>query len=124
MSSDLLEAIKMVAVAAGEAGKPVKVVFGDVMKANPLEIMVEQKILLTEEYLILTDAVRDHWRDMTVDHLTENRAGGSGDRAYESHNHEYKGRKAFLIHNDLVAGEKVVLLAMQGGQKFVVLDRV
>ena len=86
--------------------------------------MVEQKLPLTEDFLILTYAVKDHWRDMTVDHLTENASGGSGDSAYASHNHAYKGRKKFLIHNDLVVGEHVLLLSMQGGQKFIVVDRV
>jgi len=35
----------------------------------------------------------------------------------------FKGRKKFIIHNNLSVGEKVVLLRMQGGQKFIVLDR-
>lgn len=124
MSLDLLEIIKQAGIEAMEASKPVKVMFGEVKSVKPLMIMVEQKLPLTEEFLILTYAVKDHWRDMTVDHLTENAFGGSGDSAYASHNHGYKGRKPFLIHNDLEVGEHVLLLSMQGGQKFIVLDRV
>ena len=124
MSLDLLEIIKQASIEAMEASKPVKVMFGEVKSVKPLMIMVEQKLPLTEEFLILTYAVKDHWRDMTVDHLTENASGGSGDSAYASHNHAYKGRKPFLIHNDLMVGEHVLLLSMQGGQKFIVLDRV
>lgn len=124
MSLDLLEIIKQAGIEAMEASKPVKVMFGEVKSVKPLMIMVEQKLPLTEEFLILTYAVKDHWRDMTVDHLTENASGGSGDSAYASHNHAYKGRKKFLIHNDLEVGEHVLLLSMQGGQKFIVLDRV
>ena len=124
MSLDLLEIIKQAGIEAMEASKPVKVMFGEVKSVKPLMIMVEQKLPLTEEFLILTYAVKDHWRDMTVDHLTENASGGSGDSAYASHNHAYKGRKKFLIHNDLMVGEHVLLLSMQGGQKFIVLDRV
>ena len=124
MSLDLLEIIKQAGIEAMEAAKPVKVMFGEVKSVKPLMIMVEQKLPLTEEFLILTYAVKDHWRDMTVDHLTENASGGSGDSAYASHNHAYKGRKKFLIHNDLMVGEHVLLLSMQGGQKFIVLDRV
>lgn len=41
-----------------------------------------------------------------------------------SHNHKYVGRKTFKVHNGLVVGDKVVLLQMQGGQKYIVLDRV
>ena len=86
--------------------------------------MIDQKIPLSEEFLILTDAVRDHYRDMTVDHLTENAAGGGGHASYASHNHQYLGRKTFLIHNNLLVGENVVMMRVQGGQKFVVIDRV
>ena len=124
MSLDLLEIIKQAGIEAMEASKPVKIMLGEVKSVNPLMIMVEQKLPLTEDFLILTYAVKDHWRDMTVDHLTENASGGSGDSAYASHNHGYKGRKPFLIHNDLVVGEHVLLLSMQGGQKFIVVDRV
>lgn len=124
MSLDLLEIIKQAGIEAMEATKPVKVMFGEVKSVKPLMIMVEQKLPLTEDFLILTYAVKDHWREMTVDHLTENASGGSGDSAYAAHNHAYVGRKKFLVHNDLEVGEHVLLLAMQGGQKFVVLDRV
>lgn len=124
MSGELLQLIKQAAAEGVEAGKPVKVFFGTVTGVQPLVITVEQKKVLTQEFLILTSAVKDHWRDMTVDHLTENASGGSGDSAYAAHNHAYTGRKSFLVHNDLVMGEKVLLLAMQGGQKFIVADRV
>lgn len=124
MSADLLNIIKQAAIEAAEAAKPVKIMFGEVKAVNPLQIMVEQKLPLSEEFLILTNAVKDHWRDMTVDHMTENASGGSGDSAYAAHNHPYTGRKKFLVHNDLAVGEHVLLLAMQGGQKFIVIDRV
>ena len=75
MSLDLLEIIKQAGIEAMEASKPVKVMFGEVKSVKPLMIMVEQKLPLTEEFLILTYAVKDHWRDMTVDHLTENASG-------------------------------------------------
>ena len=41
-----------------------------------------------------------------------------------THKHSYKGRKKFTVHNALKKGEKVVMIKLQGGQKFVVLDRV
>lgn len=123
MATNIVSMIAAIANSANDASKPTAVLFGEVTAVNPLVIMVDQKIPLTEDFLILTDAVRDHWRDMTVDHLTENSSGGGGHAAFASHNHQYLGRKPFLIHNDLVVGEYVVLLRVQGGQKFVVLDR-
>lgn len=41
-----------------------------------------------------------------------------------NHSHSYKGRKSFTVHNGLVQGDEVILLRMQGGQKYIVLDRV
>lgn len=125
MKPDLLSLLKQAAIEAVEAGKPVKVMFGVVQKINPLQIMVEQKLPLTEEFLILTEAVKDHEHEITLlDWQTENASGGGGDSAYAAHAHQIVGRKRIIIHNALQVGEKVMLLAMQGGQKFIVVDRV
>ena len=35
----------------------------------------------------------------------------------------YKGRKTFKVHLALKAGEKVILISCDGGQKYIVLDR-
>nr|WP_300926108.1 HU family DNA-binding protein [Turicimonas muris] len=94
---------------AVEAGKPVVLLFGQVISASPLKIQVDQKTILTEKMLILTRNVTDFEVDMSVSHITENRAGGSGDPAFASHNHDYKGRKKFKVHNALVKGDEVVL---------------
>lgn len=120
----LLKLIKRAAIDAVEAGKPVRVYYGKVTKEKPLEINVEQKMTLSEAQLVLTKAVTDHYVDIEVNHLTEQRAGGSGDPAFASHDHEYKGRKKIMIYNGLKTGEKVLLVRSQEGQKFVVWDRV
>lgn len=41
-----------------------------------------------------------------------------------SHSHGYKGRKKVLMHYALEAGESVLLLRVQGGQQYIVLDRI
>ena len=120
----LLKLIKRAAIDAVEAGKPVRVYYGKVTKEKPLEINVEQKMTLSEAQLVLTKAVTDHYVDIEVNHLTEQRAGGSGDPAFASHDHEYKGRKKIMIYNGLKTGEKVLLVRFQEGQTFVVWDRV
>ena len=122
----ITELIKTISAQAVAEGSPVSIRFGKVIQEKPLKIEVEQKLLLDEEYehLILTHLVKDYYVDMTVSHVTETRAGGSGFPMYESHDHDYKGRKKFLIHNGLKMGEKVILLQLQGGQQYIVLDRV
>lgn len=117
--NNMIEIIKKAAMDAIEANKPTNVLFGTVISISPLQISIDQKIILEDSKLLLTNAVKDHTVEMTVDHLTENTTVGNS-----SHNHAYKGKKQFTIHNGLVVGEKVLLLRMQGGQKFVVWDRL
>lgn len=147
--ANLVELIKKAADEANEASKPMGVYFGTVTKDEPLEINVEQKINLTKEFLILTNAVKDHYVDITVSHNTEKTtidhthdvqgSTGSADSPPHTHKvditsqtnepttthlHAYKGKKKMLIHNGLKIGEKVMLLRVQGGQKYVVVDRI
>lgn len=122
--NELVQVIKQIAGEAIEAGKPAGITYGEVINISPLEIRIEQKLILPEEFFKLTKAVTDHYVDITVSHITENRAGGSGDPAFASHNHDYLGRKKIMIHNGLQVGEAVILLRVQGGQRFIVLDRV
>ncbi len=99
-------------------------VLGTVEGTSPVSIRINQRDLITEEFLIFTDAVRDYDVDIGVAHTTENRAGGSGDPAFESHNHDYTGRKKIHVYNALRAGEVVILLRQQGGQQYCVLSRI
>lgn len=121
--NELVRAVKQAAVEAVKADGPMAVSFGTVTSASPLKIQVDQKKTLTEAQLILTNNVRDFNVDMTVDHQTENQSGGSGEAAFAAHQHAYKGRKTFKVHLALKAGEKVILISCDGGQKYIVLDR-
>ena len=89
-----------------------------------MKIKIDQKLILTSTQLVLSRNVTDYEVEMTVDHLTENRSGGSGEASFSSHNHEYKGRKTFLVHNALKSGEEVILMQVSGGQKYIVIDRI
>ena len=132
--SGIIEAAKKAALTAVESTKPSGVYFGTVISIAPLKINVEQKLTLESAQLILARNVTDFYTDMTVDHWTENEtqhthavqdtytSGGSSSPT--SHRHAYTGRKRFIVHNGLVNGEKVILLRVQGGQKYVIWDRI
>lgn len=122
--SDLANVIKTLAVGAVDAKVPVAVCFGEVRSESPLKILVDQKLEIKGDQIVLARTVTDYDTDMTVDHLTEKRAGGHKCASYENHDHRYKGRKSFRVHHKLIAGDKVVLLRKQGGQQYIVLDRV
>lgn len=134
---DMLKLIKQAGTRAVEQGVPAAVMPGVVKQVNPLIITVEQHLDIPAEFLLLTDNVRDHWVDMTVDHFTVNdnylntshahskNPPEAGEDDFDStHKHAYKGRKPFLVHKGLSVGEHVVLIRAQGGQRFIVLNRV
>lgn len=122
--NDLLIAIKKAAIDAVNTSKPTVIVYGTVISSSPLKIQVEQKMTLTAAQLVLTRNVTDHKIFMTVDHTTGNRSGGSGENSFASHNHNYSGKKEFTVHNGLVVGDEVVMIQQQGGQKYIVIDRM
>ena len=98
-------------------------VLGVVVAESPLQIEVGGNTL-DSDFLILSDNVRDYAVDIEVNHVTENRGGGGGYAEYESHNHDYRGRKKIIVYNGLKTGEKVVMLQQAGGQLFYVANRV
>lgn len=126
--------IKKAAIEAQESAKPVEVCFGKVTSASPLKILVEQKMTLGAAQLVLCRNVTEHIIEMTVDHYTENETEhthavqdtytGGGSSSPTKHLHAYRGRKKFTVHNGLVVGDEVVLLRQQGGQKYIVVDRI
>ncbi len=124
--SPLLSVLKQSAKETEHASCPVQVCFGKVTSTSPLKIQIDQKITLGKAQLVLTRNVTDYEVDLTVSKWeTEATAGGSGESSFSSHKHGFDTeKKRTTIHNALKAGEEVVLLRQQGGQKYVVLERV
>lgn len=157
--------IKQFAKNAVDSTMPFSFHYGTVKSTDPIEIEVEQKLILTENDLIFTTLVQDFDVDMYMEHTTEKTdlihnhkatpvvVGTAGsypftqqngvydhengivtvpgtytsiDKTGDEHNHlhEYKGVKTFTVNLKLAKDEKVLLLRIQGGQKFLVLDRV
>lgn len=123
-SLDLLKLIKKASVDSVNAKKPVNILYGVVLAKKPLQVQIEQKLILEESQLVLTRNVTDYSVNMIVDHQTESVSGGSGDSSFSSHSHKYSGEKTFSVLNALQEGEKVVLFRIQDGQKYIILDRV
>lgn len=131
-ANDFVKLMKQTALDAVYASKPANILFGKVIGVTPLKIKVDQKLILTEKQLVLARDVTDYEIEVEPSdgnknpyfHLTEKRSGGSGDPAYESHDHEYRGRKFFIVYNALKVGEEVILLQVAGGQKYIVIDRI
>lgn len=107
----LLKVIKQAGVEAGAASGPVNVCFGKVMSASPLKVLVEQKMTLGAAQLILTRNVTDYEIDVTDE--------GTGNALESS-----EERRKVTVYNSLAAGDEVVLLRQQGGQKYIIIDKV
>ncbi len=131
---ELANKVKEISVNAVEATKPMQIMFGTVSSISPLRIYIEQKLELEEKHLILTRNVTDYQVEMSVEHMTEDESAhthdiqdtysGGGTSSSTVHHHAYAGRKTYTVHNGLAAGERVILLRQQGGQKFIIWDRV
>ena len=90
---------------AGEQTEAVSFMFGEVVSCQPLLVQVEQRLLLPQSVLVLTDAViaKAVLRD------AENWQPGD-EKVYD------------VVHN-LAEGDRVLLAKMQGGQQFVILSK-
>ncbi len=122
--SQLLQTTQKIIKKALDAENLADYTIGIVQTISPLSIQIEQKDIISEEFLVLTDAVKDYEVDIEVSHTTETAAGGQNYAEYESHSHGYKGRKRIKVYNSLKVGEAVILLRQSGGQEFCVISRV
>lgn len=125
---ELMKTIKRAALDAVKASKPVEVCFGKVTSASPLKILVEQKLPLGEGQLILTRNVTNFKTYITGGNVKNYYYTGSDtDRGtapvVPSHVHAI-GKVQITVHNGLVVGDEVILIRQQGGQKYIVVDRI
>lgn len=123
-ANELVNTLKRAALEAIEASKPVNIVFGKVTNTSPLQISVEQKMVLGKKQLVLSRNVTDFTTEITVSWNSESKSGGSGESAFAAHTHSISGRKSIIVHNSLAVGDEVILARQQEGQKFIVLDRI
>lgn len=148
-AKDFVNTMKKIAKETITAESPSDFVFGTVISEQPLKIKIEQKITLTEEQLILCRNVTDFQTKMSFDNeaiqqpievdnsvvvdtlitpsgvtnpVTLKKDGISGIvgklRNVEKVKHE------ITVYNALKVGEKVALIQEQGGQRYLVVDRV
>lgn len=126
--------IKEMAVQAVNASDPADVMFGTVLSVKPMQIKIDQKITLTSEFLVLCRNVTNYSTTISLDlntssetvthnHKLKNSEETTED-ASTNHSHSISGNQKITINNGLSVGDEVILLKMQGGQKYVVLDKV
>lgn len=131
----MIDAIKQVALGAIEAGNPMAVLFGTVAKVNPLEVNVDQRFTLTEDFLVIPESLKyiracDEKFEVSMkgNFLTgpvveeENEEQWTG--STRMYGREITATRKKMPLAPFEVGDKLILLRVQGGQQFVVLDRV
>lgn len=109
----MLNIIKQAALDAVKAGSPTAIQFGTVLSISPLEISVDQRLTLTEAFLIVPESMTRFEVDLKHVHTVP---------SLTTTNESLTDK--IVIRKGLESGDKVLLLRVQGGQQFVVMDKV
>ncbi len=115
--ADILTIIKRAAIEAVESRKPVRICFGQVVQAEPLRIMIDQKLTLEGSQLVVPEALREHEILLEADDETD----FAGE---DLHSHALTGIKRVKLLCALETGERVILMRMDGGQRYIVAGRL
>ena len=99
---NLLETIKTAAIDAINTTKPVEIVLGIVLSVAPLKIELEQKLSLSETFVIVPEELTNRTVKIIIDDV----------------------EKEIEIKNALQVGDKLALAKIQGGQKYLIISRL
>ncbi|MBB6733181.1 DUF2577 domain-containing protein [Cohnella zeiphila] len=112
----MLEAIKKAAVDAVTASSPTSLLFGTVTQSDPLEVNVDQRFTLDADFLIVPESLTRYELDLSHSHTyTDDGASGTTGAALA---------EKVVIREGLNGGDQVILLRWQGGQQYLILDKV
>lgn len=126
----MLDIIKQASVGAVGAENPVNVLFGEVLSISTttletvnkgihyynssidkIQIKIDQKLILEKEFFIIHEGLTRYEIDLTHSHsITNGTASNSLDR--------------IIIREGLKVGDSVLLLRVQGGQQYVIWNKV
>ena len=111
--------IKQAGIDAQNATNPTAILFGSVTKVNPLEVNVDQRFTLTEDFLVLTERIARYEVSLKHGHQYEDVSdAGSTQRTTDE-----QLVPNMIVRHGLIVGDKVILLRVQGGQQYVIMDK-
>lgn len=116
--SNLVQLVKRIALEAVQAHKPCDYRIGTVTSVSPLKIKVSQTLELDEDFLHLARNVTDFKTKITMNaqevyHTTHTNPSTT-----------WIDEQEITVHNALKKGEKVLMIRKDGGQDYIVIDRV
>ncbi len=95
-----IENIKRIVIQAMEAGDPCDVIPGTVVRENPVEIQLSDKIVLFDSQVLVPEQLKDHNQIMNIPGL---------------------GEVTVEVKGEVKMGKRVLLLQKRGGQQYVVI---
>lgn len=117
----MIEIIKKAAVEAVKADEPSGIEFGTVTSAEPLTIQLDTKEILDKGFFILTNNVRRYQTKISISEGELREALVGTDYV---HSHMFPDELTITVKNELKEGDKVILIKQQGGQQYVILDKI
>lgn len=94
----MLDIIKKASLSAVGSTNPMAVLYGTVTSIHPLEVNVDQRFSLTEDFLVIGESMTEYKLDI--------------------------GGAEYVIRKGLETGDTVLLIRYQGGHTYLVLDRL
>jgi len=108
----LLNVIKNAGLQAVSATDPVSVFYGTVESIAPLAVKVDQRFTLTSEFLVIPHCLTRYEVDLSHHHGI---TGGEGEIT--------PSLGKLVIREGLQPGDRVILMRIQGGQQYLVLEK-
>ena len=132
MATGIIEIMKQAAVDVMNATTLCDVVFGKVTKINPLEVQISPSLTISQEsgVLKLARQVTDYKTQMSFDNpnikqvYTTCNMNDSNESSKAKIMFKEPVKHEITIYNSLKVGDTVIMMRMQGGQTFVVLDKI
>lgn len=117
-ANDLVRAMQQMSVGASQASYPADVMSGTILSVKPLKVQVEQRFEVSGDMVIVPERLTDYEIKVTVEKTNTEKAGEP------EHRHEYGGELVVKVHGALKKGDRVQMIRQQGGQKFLIIDKV
>ena len=112
--NEFLNLIKSAAKEQRESDAPATVCHGVVTSASPLSVQIDQRFIVSAANLIVPQHLSSYTVSATID-------GSTADA--EGHNHKL-GSYSLRIDNSLKTGDRLILVRQDGGQMYLIVDRV
>ncbi|MEW8955616.1 DUF2577 domain-containing protein [Clostridium sp.] len=107
----MIDIIKRAGIDAVGATNPLNILFGEVLDIDNLKIKLDQKLILPRDFFIVPESLTRYEVDLEHNHSVP-----------EGISSNSLGK--LVIREGLKQGDKVLLLRIQGGQQYVILDKV